>query len=244
MAGQVALSFWKRAPRAWDKGDGKGPVTEADIAVNDRLAEVLRGARPGYGWLSEETPDSAERLARDRVFVVDPIDGTRAFIAGEAAFAHALAVAERGRVVAGVVALPAKALVYAATADGPATLNGRPIRCSGRDKPEGATALCNAASLAPEHWPGGAPALARHFRPSLAYRLCLVAEGGFDATLTARPAWEWDIAAGALIAERAGARVTDFAGRPLTCNRPDPRTPGLIAAGPALHGALMDRRRG
>ncbi|MGQ0567823.1 MAG: 3'(2'),5'-bisphosphate nucleotidase CysQ [Gemmobacter sp.] len=243
-AGRIALRYWKQSPRVWDKGHGAGPVTEADIAVNDMLQARLCAARPGYGWLSEETPDTPDRLSRARVFVIDPIDGTRAFIAGEPAFAHALAVVEAGQVVAGVVALPAKALLYAATLDGPATCNGVPIRAADPGLAEGTRILAPAAALAPEHWPGGVPPVTRHFRPSLAYRMCLVADGSFAATMTARPAWEWDIAAGALIAGRAGVTVTDHNGAALDFNRPDPRSAGLLVAAPALHRQLMLRRRG
>jgi myo-inositol-1(or 4)-monophosphatase len=243
-AGRIAMRFWKRAPQAWDKDHGAGPVTEADLAVNAMLETRLRAARPGYGWLSEESPDTQDRLSRSRVFVIDPIDGTRAFIKGEPHFAHALAVVEGGKVVSGVVALPARSMVYAATSAGPATCNGQPIRCGSQSGIDGARALASAAAFAADLWPGGVPAMARSFRPSLAYRMCLVADGRFDATLTPRPAWEWDIAAGALIAERAGARATDRDGLPLAFNRPDPRSDGLLVASPALHNALMARRRG
>lgn len=243
-AGRIALRYWKRAPKAWDKDDGTGPVTEADLAVNDMLQARLRAARPGYGWLSEETPDTPARLAASRVFIIDPIDGTRAFIAGETAFAHALAVVEGGRVVAGVVFLPAKSMLYCATATGPATCNAEPISAGDHAGIKGARALAGAAAFAPEHWPGGVPDIKRSFRPSLAYRMCLVSDGTFDATLTPRPTWEWDIAAGTLICERAGATVTDHNGLPLAFNRPDPRSDGLIVAGPFLHAELMQRRRG
>jgi myo-inositol-1(or 4)-monophosphatase len=95
--------------------------------------------------------------------------------------------------------------------------------------------------LAPEHWPGGVPAVARGFRPSLAYRACLVAEGEADATLTFRDTCEWDLAAGTLIAREAGAVVTDRSGRPLAFNNPVPVLPGLIAAGAPLHAAILER---
>lgn len=241
-AGKIAMRYWKQSPQVWDKG-AEGPVTEADLAVNQMLRADLTAARPGYGWLSEETPDSPQRLVQTHVFIVDPIDGTRAFIAGESAFAHSLAVAEHGQVTAAVVYLPAKNLMYSATAGGPALLNGAPIAASRRADPEGASALANAGALAPDLWPGGVPGLKRSFRASLAWRLCLVAEGAFDAMLTMRPAWEWDVAAGSLIATRAGASVTDRDGVPLTFNTPDPRTPGALAAAADLHAALMLRRK-
>lgn len=239
-AGRIARRYWRRNPETWEK-PGQGPVTEADIAVNRMLMAELRAARPDYGWLSEETPDNALRMKHERVFVIDPIDGTRAFIAGEEHFSHALAVVEGGRVVAGVVHLPIPGSTYCATHDTAALLNGVPMapRLSGV-VPE---VLASGAALAPEHWPGGVPQVRRAFRASLAWRFCLVAEGRFDAMLTFRPTWEWDAAAGALIAARAGAVVSDAAGAAPQFNRPDPRVQGLIVATPALHADLMKRRQ-
>ena len=239
-AGRIALRYWKRNPKVGDKGD-EGPVTEADHAVNDALRKTLRGARADYGWLSEETPDDAARLATDAQFILDPIDGTRAFIAGEDSFSHAIAVARNGRVTAGVVYLPALDRMFAATDDGPATLNGAPLQASLIAGVEGATILTPAANMKPELWPGGVPDLKRSFRASVAYRLALVGQGRFDGMLSFRQGWEWDIAAGALIAMRAGATVSDRHGRPLTFNNPVPRADGLVAAAPGLHAALMSR---
>ncbi len=243
-AGEVALSYWKLDPRQWDKGDEAGPVSEADIAVNDLLHRDLIGARPDYGWLSEETADDTARLACDRVFIIDPIDGTRAFLAGEDNFAISVAVAERGRVVAGAVFLPAKARMYTATIAGPACVNGQPIGVSSQSDIVAARVLTQKASLSPEHWPGGLPPFQRHFRPSLAYRLCLAAEGRFDAMLTLGDAWEWDIAAGVLIAEQAGAVVTDGHGGALWFNSSARRTAGVIVAPPVLHAVILSARMG
>ena len=243
-AGEVALQYWKLDPRQWDKGDDAGPVSEADIAVNDLLHRHLTAARPGYGWLSEETADDAARLDCDRVYIIDPIDGTRAFLAGEDSFAISVAVARKGRVVAGAVFLPAKARMYTASLGGLACLNGQPILVSVQTDIADAHVLTQKPSLAPEHWPGGLPPFQRHFRPSLAYRLCLVAEGRFDAMLTLRDAWEWDIAAGVLIAERAGAVVTDGNGGALEFNSVTRQTAGVIVAPPVLHAAILAARVG
>ncbi len=242
-AGEIALRYWRKDPKSWDKGGDAGPVSEADLAVNAALEAELRAARPDYGWLSEESPDGAERLAAERVFILDPIDGTRAYLAGEQNFALSLAVAEAGRPVAAVVYLPAKPRLYAATANGPALRDGQPVSCSPRSALAGAEVLSNRAALAPELWPRGVPDVKRNFRASIAYRLCLAAEGRFDAMLTLRPTWEWDIAAGSLIAERAGCIVTDPTGRPIPLNTADPRASGIIAANPALHGALIEALR-
>lgn len=237
-AGKIALRYWKRDPKVWTKGD-QGPVTEADLAVNDMLKASLCAARPDYGWLSEETPDDTARLGCDRVFIIDPIDGTRAFIAGEETFSHSLAIAHRGVVTAGVVYLPALDRLYCASLDSPALKDGLPLRASTRTDVSGANILTTAANLLPEHWPGGVPDLKRSFRASLAYRLCLAGEGRHDGMITFRDAWEWDIAAGSLIASRAGALVTDCLGASLQFNTAHPRAKGVIAAPPVLHAGLM-----
>lgn len=239
-AAGVALRFWKQDPQVWDKGD-QGPVSEADLAVNALLTARLRAARPDYGWLSEETPDDIARLSADRVFIIDPIDGTRAFIAGEDNFAISIAVAERGHVVAGAVMLPAKNRLYTGEIGGPALCDGQSIMASGRSDLSGAEILATKANMTADHWPGGVPDLRRSFRTSLAYRLCLVAEGRFDGMLTFRDTWEWDIAAGALICACAGATVTDRRGAPLAFNAGHPQTAGVIATAPAVHGAIMAR---
>jgi myo-inositol-1(or 4)-monophosphatase len=243
-AGKIAMRFWKRMPKVWDKGGGHGPVTEADLAVNDMLAALLRAARPDYGWLSEESEDGAARLQSERLFIIDPIDGTRAFLAGEETFAHSLAVAERGEVTAAVVFLPAIDRLYTACNQGVARRDGTEVRTSAQPSGDGARLLTTAPTLAPEHWPGGVPQVQRSFRASLAYRLCLVAEGRFDGMLTLRPAWEWDIAAGVLIAERAGARVTDRHGGALVFNAATPLAAGVIAAPPGVHADLLARLTG
>ena len=242
-AGRIALRFWRREPKVWDKGGEHGPVTEADLAVNDMLKQMLLSARPDYGWLSEETPDDAARLSCETVFIIDPIDGTRAFIAGEETFAHSLAVAHRGRVTAGAVFLPALDKIYTASDTSPPLKDGQPIAASRRDRLEGADILTTKANMAPEKWPGGVPEINRSFRASLAYRLCLAAEGRHDGMLTLRDAWEWDIAAGGLIAERAGAVVTDQAGEALRFNTPGAQAKGVLAMPPALHAEALRRLR-
>ena len=136
-AGDIALSFFGGDPRTWFK-DNKSPVSEADLEVDGYLAEVLRTARPGYGWLSEESADSEERLARPRTFIVDPIDGTRAFLAGGDEWTVALAVVDNGRPVAGVVFCPVRKELFSAVAGHGATLNGERMTVSGHTAVKGA----------------------------------------------------------------------------------------------------------
>ena len=238
-AGEVALGYTGPDARRWDKPGDAGPVTEADPAVNDTLHGILQGARPGYGWLSEETEDSPERLDRSRVFIVDPIDGTRSFVEGSDTWAHSLAVAEGGRVTAAVVYLPKRGLLYAAAQGQGAQLNDTPIAPTGTPALAQAEVLAARPVMQSQYWRHGAqPTFRRAYRPSLAYRLALVAEGRFDGMLTLRPCWEWDIAAGDLILREAGARVTDRTGHDLRFNNADPRLNGVIAGGAAVHAGL------
>ena len=234
-AGEVAMGYFRRDPESWDKGGGEGPVSEADLAVNRLLERALRAARPGYGWISEES--AAADTDAEAVFIVDPIDGTRAFLDGTSAFSHAIAVVRGGVPVAGVVYLPAQDKMFAAQAGGGATLNGARIAGDGSI----GAILATRKTMAAENWPGGMPMQRPSFRPSLAYRMCLVAQGRFDAMVTFRPAWEWDIAAGALIAAEAGCLVTDAAGGPLRFATRDLRAPGCLVAMPEVHADLLTR---
>jgi myo-inositol-1(or 4)-monophosphatase len=119
--------------------------------------------------------------------------------------------------------------------------DGEVISASGRDRLEGANILTTKANMAPEKWPGGVPEITRSFRASLAYRMCLAAEGRFDGMLTLRDAWEWDIAAGSLIAQRAGAVVTDRMGAALRFNAPNALAEGVLALPPKLHAEALAR---
>ena len=239
-AGDIAADFFKSAPKVWDKPAGQGPVTEADLAVDTMLRETLTAVRPSYGWLSEETDDTSDRLSTTRQFIIDPIDGTRTFIDGSKDWAHSLAIVENGQVIAGVVYLPMKDQMFAAWHGKGATLNGETLHIGGTATPP--TILTNTPTMDVTNWKNAQPPkVDRHFRSSLAYRMCLVAEGRFDGMITLRPSWEWDIAAGALILTEAGGTVTDKKGAPLRFNNPHPQVNGVIGAVPTFHQTLADQ---
>ena len=233
------MSFFCQDPECWEKDGDQGPVTEADLAIDKHLNGVLGAARPDYGWLSEEDEDDPARLSKDRVFIIDPIDGTRSFIAGHENFAIALAVAEKGEVTSAVVHMPAKGITYAAARGMGATKNGDPIKPSNCKRANGARVLAAGPQLQTKNWRKGIPPIERHFRSSLAYRMCLVAEGRFDAMLTFRKTWEWDCSAGSLICEEAGARVTDQKGKMHRFNSEAAQMAGVVAAPPKLHQDLL-----
>ncbi|MGJ8555732.1 MAG: 3'(2'),5'-bisphosphate nucleotidase CysQ [Sulfitobacter geojensis] len=241
MAGRVATSFTGPTAQRWDKADGAGPVTEADLAVNAQLLSTLRLARPDYGWLSEETEDNTDRLSQDRVFIVDPIDGTRSFVEGSNTWAHSIAVAEHGVITAAVVYLPLRNKLYAAAKGQGATCNGLPITASAQTALGQSTVLVAKPALLGEHWKtNNRPDFKHSFRPSLAYRLALVGEGRFEAMITLRQSWEWDIAAGALIIGEAGGVALDRTGAALQFNNADPRLNGVVAGGTPACAALID----
>ncbi len=239
-SGDLAKHMQGRQPQGWHKPDGEGLVTEADLAVNAMLEDKLRTARPDYGWLSEESTDDPDRLSRDSVFIIDPIDGTRNYIAGSYTWAHSLAIATRGTITAAVIHLPQRDLLYSASTTTFAQLNERLIYPSSQHSLIDAAILTNKGSMDPKYWQSkDSPTFKRVHRPSLAYRLASVADGRFDATLTVFPTWEWDIAAGDLILRKSGAKVTDINGSGIKFNNCKPRVTGLVAANPKLHECLI-----
>lgn len=238
-AGDIARGYFNAAPEVWEKSDGQGPVTEADLHVNRQLAADLQTARPDYGWLSEESEDGDRRLHTDRQFIIDPIDGTRAFIEGAKDWAHSIAVTENGIPIAGVIYLPLRDALYAAARGQGATLNGKPIRATANKPMTDATVLSSKPNVAPTHWQADVPPFKRHFRSSLAYRMALVAEGRFDGMLTLRPTWEWDVAAGALIVSEAQGTASDQSGAIPRFNNAHPQINGMVAAG-GIHQSLID----
>ncbi|WP_306345914.1 3'(2'),5'-bisphosphate nucleotidase CysQ [Aquimixticola soesokkakensis] len=242
-AGALALPYWRADPQVWQKDDGAGPVTEADLAVDLFLKEFLTAARPDCGWLSEETEDSDARLTMREVFIVDPIDGTRSFIEGDGNWAHSIALARDGIVTHAVVYLPVRDRLYTAELGKGACLNGAPITIDPKVILFGATVLTASANLNPALWPGGVPTIERKFRPSLAYRLSLVAQARYQAMLTLRDTWEWDVAAGTLIVTEAGGTVVDRHGQIPRFNNPHPAISGIVAANEALTGQITDRLR-
>ena len=245
-AGEKAMTYFRKDPDVQWKNGGRSPVSEADYAANDILKEKLLSARPNYGWLSEETDDDAARLGCDTVFVVDPIDGTRAFIAGKDIWCVSVAVVHLGRPVAGVLFAPSLKELFQATAGDVARKNGDPISV----RPAGEAVL--RIALAEE----SVGMLERGYRdgvsriphvPSLAYRIAMIADGRIDGTVVKKNSHDWDLAAADLILERAGGGLFSLDGKPLSYNRPNvrhtvlcaaalPALPALIAASQGLEG--------
>ena len=230
----MALSRWRGDFRRWEKEPGS-PVCEVDLDVDRMLRARLLALLPDAGWLSEETADDPVRLARDRVWIVDPIDGTRDYIRGRPGWAVSVALVEAGEVVLAVLEAPARRESWRAGAGRGATRNGVALAASTRDALPGARVPSDALPKADRD-------LTAVFKPnSIALRMAMVAADEADLVATLRWGNEWDIAAAALIAFEAGAAVTDALGRPLVFNKPDPQAFGVVVSAPGIHAAAVKR---
>jgi myo-inositol-1(or 4)-monophosphatase len=239
-AGALALQARRDGLKIWSKPGGS-PVTDADIAVDTLLKLRLLAARPNYGWLSEETADDPGRLSVNRLFVVDPIDGTAAYLKNKPWFTVCIAVVQDGRPTSAVVYAPELDEMYEATVGGGAVMNGRPIRPSNATDLEGSAMLGDARMFGDPRWPSPWPAMNIASRNSIAYRVVQVACGAFDAALALSAKNDWDLAAADLIACEAGARISDHLGRSFAYNRPTPMQPSLLCAAPGLHELILRR---
>ena len=245
-AGDIAMDYFRHgAPTRAQVSlkHGGSPVTEADLRIDRLLYARLAELAPGLGWLSEETVDSPERLAHETLFIADPIDGTRGFMAGDPCFCVSLALVFGDRPVYGIVHAPALSQTFVASLGAGATLNGAPLAVSTRQE------LAGARLAAPEHLHkilGGAGLIYERQRrlPSLAMRLLRVAEGRFDAALARENSCDWDIAAADLILHEAGGVLTDLQGRAPSYNRATPKHPVLVAGPPGLQARLIEAASG
>jgi len=219
---------------------GHDPVTEADRLVDAVLRKEL--LRDGEGWLSEESVDDFTRLEKSRVWVVDPLDGTREFVAGIPEFCVSVAMVENGRPVAGGICNPATDEIFLGSLDSGVTYNGKPAKPSQRTTLNGALVLASRSEVKRGEWKRFEGTNLK-IRPmgSVAYKLALVSAGLADITFTLVPKNEWDVAAGVALVESAEGFTTTLDNTPLRCNNRDPLLKGLIACGPFLADELLSR---
>jgi myo-inositol-1(or 4)-monophosphatase len=234
-AGAIALAMFQRPVKSWLK-DQSSPVCEADIAVDDFLRERLAGA--GCGWLSEETADDRSSSQARRLWIVDPIDGTRSYLAGRPDWAISAALVADGRPVLAGVFAPVTDELFVASAGAGATRNGAPIQASTGDRLEGATVVgpkrLVQALAAAQARITVAPRIG-----SLALRLVRVAHGELDVAFAAGSSHDWDLAGADLLVHEAGGALTNLVGLGLTYNQPDLVHGALVAAGADRHAALI-----
>ncbi|MEJ7935886.1 3'(2'),5'-bisphosphate nucleotidase CysQ [Sphingobium sp. AN558] len=236
-AGSHALKLWaggETRVRQWEKEPGH-PVCEADLEVDAMLRDRLQALDPSAGWLSEETADTVHRLGLSRVWVVDPIDGTRDYLRGRPGWSVSVALVEDGAVRLGILVAPARGEVWIAQAGYGATRNGIALRA-------GSMASLSGARVPADQLPRSDRDLVTVAKPnSIALRMAMVAADEADLVATVRWGNEWDVAAAALIVQEAGGTVTDALGAPLAFNRPDPTAFGLLCTAPDIHGAAVAR---
>ena len=245
-AGELAIDYFERSDvRFWDKSKGN-PVTEADLAVNQLIQDRLMKARPDYGWLSEETAlDNKTRTAK-RVWIVDPIDGTRAFMRQEPYWCIGLGVLDQGLPRAAVVNAPMLGETFSAVRGGGASLNGKAIHVTDCNQEDGCKIITNEGMLTHPAWPVPWPKvnLIKPKPNATLIRMCWVAAGKADAALTLWRKSDWDLAAGTLIVQEAGGLATTHLGEPYLFNRGEPAQRSLLAAGKPLHSLLSARVKG
>ena len=241
-AGQILLSFYQSEYEIQSKGQGN-PLTEADLAADQALKERLTAARPDYGWLSEETADSQERLERKRVWIVDPLDGTKEFIQGVPHFTVSIGLVEGGRAIAGVIYNPVKDEMFSGLVGEGAWFNGQPARASDRSVLEGALILASRSEMRRGEFAPFEEDFRLEAVGSIAYKLALVAVGRGDVSFSMGPKHEWDVCAGAALVEAAGGRAGTRDGSPLVFNRPRTLTDGILVSGAGIFDAMAGRCR-
>lgn len=237
-AGELARATARRPFKQWTKGTDHSPVTEGDIAVNEFLHKQLTALISGTGWLSEESQDRLPNRVLPLTWIVDPIDGTRAYISGRADWTISVALAEHGRPMIAALYAPATDEMFLVSRGGGATLNGIPIRATPGKALTGAKLagpkryLDRLCGLTPD-------ILAQPKVHSLALRIARVAHGALDAAFASGGSHDWDLAAADLLVHEAGGALTPLAGGAIAYNRPVPRHGMLIAAGRDRHAALI-----
>ncbi len=239
-AGALAASYFGEKYEQWEKSPGN-PVTSVDLEVDDLIRKKLQSLRPAYGWLSEETADDERRQKCSRVWVVDPIDGTRAFIKGRDGFCVSVALVEKGVPILAAIHAPLRGLFFEARRGRGATRNGQKISVGTKTSLEKAKMLADAQLFSASFWPEPWPAMEISKPNSIALRLALVASGEADAAVALRPKSEWDLAAATLILEEAGGHWGDHLDSAKIFNRPYPKFQTVIAAGPGLFDPVMTR---
>ena len=239
--------------RRWYEGDytvrnkaHDSPVTEADLEANQSIQTAIQGAFPDDGWLSEETRDSEARLSKSRVWIIDPLDGTKEFINHIPEFCVCIGLVEDGVPVLGVEYNPVREELFAGALGGGVTLNDEPVRVSSQRDLAAARILTSSSETDRGEWEEFRAELRLELTGSVAYKLALIAAGMGDATFSLTPKNEWDICAGTALLTAAGGRITDRHGQPLRFNQRDTRLPGIIASNAELYVPIVEllRRHG
>jgi myo-inositol-1(or 4)-monophosphatase len=240
-AGALALKLLEQGVKQWNKPDGS-LVTEADLAIDAFLREKLTGRRPAYGWLSEESPDNAARLIATHTWIIDPIDGTRAFARKGETWCIGASLVETGRPVISCIFHPQIGRLYSAARGHGTFLNGTRLTITNEQSLQDLR-IMGTGKLTAQLEPHGLSIVPSRDTPLLA-RLAMLSSGELEAVVSSGPKHDWDLAPGELLVTEAGGAVTDLHGNLLNYNQPSRQQPGLVAAGPARHKAIRELLEG
>jgi myo-inositol-1(or 4)-monophosphatase len=245
-AGKVIMKYYREGEQVANSAEVRekslnNPLTEADLEADRLLRQMLLDARPDYGWLSEETVDSSTRLGKKRVWVVDPIDGTKEFIIGLPQFAVSIGLVEDGKPIAACVHNPAVNELFLAELGKGTTLNHQAVNTTPRSQLTGSSCLASRSETKRGDWDCFKTEFALTMMGSIAYKLAMVAAGRYDLTFTLTPKNEWDFCAGELLVTEAGGQVTHKDGTFCQYNKEDPRVRSLLVSNGTLHSDLLKR---
>ena len=237
-AGEILERYFRDRGFEIDQKGKDNPVTTADFDADHEIKRLLRAPFPEYGWLSEETADNSDRLACHRVWIVDPLDGTKEFIKGIPEFVIAIALAEAGHPILGVTYNPIKREMFWCARGSGCYMDSRQVRVTQTPTLEHATVLASRSETSRGEWKTYEGKLRVNPIGSVAYKLALVAAGRADATFTRTPKSEWDIASGAALIVEAGGRITDIDGSEMLFNKPSVKLKGFVASNALLHAEI------
>ena len=242
-AGNIISGYFGRQYKVHEKGKDQ-PVTDADREANRAIHETVLSAFPADGWLSEETKDDAVRLGKKRVWIVDPLDGTKEFIAGIHEFAVSIALVQDGKPVVGVINNPMTGELSTARKGEGAYLHHQNLKVTSRKNLAGASILASRSEIGRGEWQKFVGRFLIQVSGGMACKMALVAAGIADGSFSLQPKNEWDIAAGVLLVEEAGGKVTGIDGKPFVFNKADPKSENIVYGNPAIHKKLLEMLKG
>lgn len=239
-AGELAMRMFNAGVDSWDKTDGT-PVSEADLAVDRLLATRLREATPEFGWLSEETAREDTTRSKDNVWVIDPIDGTSAYVRGSNHWCVGACLLSQGRPVVAAAFAPAQNRFYEAALNAGARLNGETMQTTGKPGLDGSRFVAHTSIISQSKWKLPVPQIDCAMTTSLILRHCVVATGEYDGAIAFGKKHDWDLAPGDLIVHEAGGHTLDLDGKGFVYNRNTTRQNGLMAGSKALLDEISER---
>ena len=239
-AGVIALEWFKKDPEYWEKDDGS-LISKADIEINNLLNELLKKQNPNFGWLSEENEDDRSRLEKEITFVVDPLDGTKAFLEGKKEFSISVALVKDGKPISGIVYSPSTEEMFEAEKEKGSWKNKKRIRISNFKTLAGCKILAFKPMFSHPSWDEKWPEMEVDNKNSIAYRMALVASGQFDAMMALNSKNDWDIAAGDLLITESGGFVTLHNKNQLHYNELSTKKPSIIGSNKTIHKEIIGR---